>query len=331
MTLKSIFISTIGISLMTAGTLSAQSRQTRQEYVARYKQIAIDHMEKYGIPASITMAQGILESDSGNSALSKSSNNHFGIKCKSNWTGRTVKYDDDAPDECFRAYNSVEESYRDHAEFLDNSPRYDSLFSYSSSDYQRWARGLKAAGYATAPHYADLLIKIIEEEQLFLLDKDNGGELYASRHTTPKAEESKPGKTTSTNIPEGSIDPNRFGVTINAHRGYNIERTNSHYFTRAKEGDSIESIAAVFEIGKNNLRRFNDLKKGAAIKEGDVIFIERKSNKWTADDKRSHQVKSGETLYSISQTYGIRLSKLAKLNDMKSNSKIKPSQIIKLK
>ncbi len=328
MTLKSIFISTITVSLVAIGSLSAQSRQTRQEYVARYKQIAIDHMEKYGIPASITMAQGILESDCGNSSLSKSSNNHFGIKCKSNWTGRSVSYDDDAPNECFRAYDSVEESYKDHAEFLDNSPRYDSLFAYSSSDYRSWARGLKAAGYATASHYTDLLIKIIEEEQLFLLDKDNGGELYANRH---KQEEAKSDRGAVAAIPEGSIDPNRYGVTINAHKGYNIERTNGLYFTRAKSGDSIESIAAVFEISKNNLRRFNDLKKGAAIQQGDIIFIERKSNKWESDDKRSHQAGSGETLYSISQKYGIRLSRLARLNNMKSDSKIKTSQIIKLK
>ncbi len=330
MTLKSIFISIIGVSLLAVGSLSAQSRQTRQEYVARYKQITIDHMEKYGIPASITMAQGILESDCGNSTLSKSSNNHFGIKCKSNWTGRTVKYDDDAPNECFRAYDSVEESYKDHAEFLDNSPRYDSLFAYSSSDYQRWARGLKAAGYATASHYADLLIKIIEDEQLFLLDKDNGGELYANRH---KKEESKSDKATDTEAttPEGGIDPNRYGVTINAHKGYNIERSNGLYFTRAKSGDSIESIAATFEIGKNNLHRFNDLKRGASIKEGDIIFIERKNSKWEDDDKRSHQAVNGETLYSISQKYGIRLSRLARLNNIKSNSTIKPSQIIKLK
>ena len=136
---------------------NAQTRQTKEEYIERYKHIAIDHMERYGIPASITMAQGILESDSGNSNLARRSNNHFGIKCKKDWKGQRVYHTDDAPDECFRKYDSVEESYEDHANFLDKSPRYDSLFAYSNTDYRSWARGLKAAGYATAPDYAQRL------------------------------------------------------------------------------------------------------------------------------------------------------------------------------
>ncbi len=138
-------------------------------------------MERYGIPASITLAQGILESDSGNSTLAKSSNNHFGIKCKKNWTGARVYHDDDAKGECFRKYGSVEESYQDHADFLDQQPRYDSLFAYASNDYRSWARGLKAAGYATAPDYAQRLTRIIEEYELYLLDEDNGSSLYSSR------------------------------------------------------------------------------------------------------------------------------------------------------
>ncbi|MFR9523586.1 MAG: glucosaminidase domain-containing protein [Rikenellaceae bacterium] len=306
-------------TIVVVGSITAQTRQTRQEYVERYKQIAIAHMEKYGIPASITMAQGILESDSGNSRLSISSNNHFGIKCKSNWTGRTVTYTDDAPDECFRAYPTVEESYEDHAIFLDTSPRYDSLFAYSSSDYKSWARGLKAAGYATAPHYANMLIKIIEEEKLYLLDSDNGAQLYASRNAQePKREQPQ----------AGTIDPNNFGVTINAHKGYNIHRSNGLYFTRAKAGDSIESLSATFEISKGNLSRFNDLKKDAQIASGDIIFIERKKAKWEGDDKRTHQTSAGETLYSISQKHGIRLRRLRRLNKMDKEASVKVSQIV---
>lgn len=160
-----------GILLTAFGSLRAQVRQTREEYIDRYKSIAVAHMERYGIPASITMAQGILESDCGNSRLSIMSNNHFGIKCKRNWTGEKVYHDDDAKGECFRSYPTVEASYQDHAEFLDTQPRYDSLFAYSPTDYKSWARGLKAAGYATAPDYAQRLCRIIEEAQLFLLDQ----------------------------------------------------------------------------------------------------------------------------------------------------------------
>lgn len=138
-------ISLAGFVLLTVLPAQAQVRQTREEYINKYKKIAVAHMERYGIPASITMAQGILESDCGNSWLSQASNNHFGIKCKRNWTGDVVYYDDDEKGECFRSYPSVEASYQDHAEFLDSQPRYDSLFSYAPNDYKSWARGLKAA------------------------------------------------------------------------------------------------------------------------------------------------------------------------------------------
>ncbi len=167
-----------GILLSTLSAAQAQPRRTnrltREEYIDRYKSIAVAQMERYGIPASITMAQGILESDSGNSRLSLESNNHFGIKCKRNWTGPKVYHDDDAKDECFRAYESVEASYHDHAVFLDTQPRYDSLFAYSATDYKSWARGLKAAGYATAPDYAQRLVRLIESHKLYLLDQPNG-------------------------------------------------------------------------------------------------------------------------------------------------------------
>ena len=140
MTFSKKAISLAGILLCCAVQLGAQVRQTREEYISRYMSIAVAHMERYGIPASITMAQGILESDCGNSLLSMKSNNHFGIKCKRNWTGEKVYHDDDAKGECFRSYPSVEASYQDHAEFLDSQPRYDSLFAYPSDDYKSWAR-----------------------------------------------------------------------------------------------------------------------------------------------------------------------------------------------
>ncbi len=319
------------VVLLATQNITAQSRQTRQEYVARYCEIAIKHMEKYGIPASITMAQGILESDSGNSELSTKSNNHFGIKCKTGWSGRKVYYDDDAKGECFRAYKNVETSYEDHAIFLDSSPRYDSLFAYSSSDYKSWARGLKAAGYATAPHYATMLIKIIEDEKLYLLDRDNGAKLYANRHTlkekdaaAPKIEEKKAATEEST----AEIDPDNFGVTINAHKGYKIERINGTYCTRAKAGDTIESLAETFEIGRGNLRRFNDLGRQATLEEGEIIFIARKKSALKSSEPRSHQVAKGETLRSLSQRYGIRLAPLAKRNSVKKNDELRVGQII---
>ncbi|MBR5105373.1 MAG: glucosaminidase domain-containing protein, partial [Alistipes sp.] len=219
-------------ALVGVSAVVAKERQTREEYVEKYKAIAIAHMERYGIPASITMAQGILESDSGNSRLSLTSNNHFGIKCKKSWTGDKVYYDDDAKGECFRAYPSVEASYEDHADFLDQSPRYDSLFAYPADDYRSWARGLKACGYATAPDYAERLVKIIESMKLYLLDKENGNKIYAAAKSATANTETWWESNIATS--DEQINPNAFRVTVNSHKGYGVYRTNHTFYVVAK-------------------------------------------------------------------------------------------------
>lgn len=345
-----------------------QTTMTRAEYVEKYKWIAIAHMKRFGIPASITMAQGILESSAGNSELARKSNNHFGIKCKKNWTGAKVYHDDDAKGECFRAYPSVEASYEDHAKFLDESPRYDSLFAYPSNDYRSWARGLKACGYATAPDYAERLIKIIENMKLYLLDNEGG----VATPAEPKPAEPKPATTPAPEKPvattpaaatpaveekkaetpppaqaqqtenkiydkatEGAlnsavpsvnsvavsdehVNPNNFRVTVNSHKGYGVYRTNHSYYVVAKDKDTFESIGKIFEISPTLLRRFNDVPKGEKLAKGDIIYIERKQTQWFGNEMQ-YNVKKGETFYSISQKFGIRLASLLKLNKIKSN------------
>ncbi len=317
------------------GGASAQSRQTRQEYINRYKHIAVDHMERYGIPASITMAQGILESDCGNSQLSQRSNNHFGIKCKSNWTGASVLHDDDAKGECFRAYGSVEQSYIDHADFLDQTPRYNTLFDLSNSDYKGWAHGLKAAGYATAPDYAEKLIKIIEDSDLQILDQKHGLQKYADLHggsAIPVARDSWFADAQGGGTPsEGGVDPNNFSTTINAHRGYNVYRNNGVFFVIAKRGDTFEQIAEFFDLSTRRLRSYNDLSRKAQLKMGDITYIAKKDSKWRGKDPRTHTVKSGETMQSISQEYAITLKSLLRINKLTTKSTIKPGQKIKLK
>ncbi len=318
-----LFILFLAISPLFA---KAQTQLTREEYIEKYKHIAIAHMEHYGIPASITMAQGILESNSGNSQLSRTSNNHFGIKCKKNWTGEKVYHDDDEKGECFRKYPSVEESYRDHAEFLDKSPRYDSLFVYSSSDYRSWARGLKAAGYATAPDYAERLVRIIEENKLYLLDREEGQKLYAESHgAEPMVESQMPvmGR-------EDGVNPDAYRVTINAHRGYNVYRTNNVCYILAKEDDRYEHIASLFAISAKVLRRYNDVKPDAQPAKGDVIFIERKRKAWEGN-VLLHTVRHGESLYDISQAYGISLRSLARLNRLSPEAQITNGQTIKVR
>ena len=324
-----------GIVLFASAPAAAQSRLTREEYVERYKSIAVAHMERYGIPASITMAQGILESDSGNSRLSVESNNHFGIKCKRGWTGPRVFHDDDAPDECFRAYESVEASYHDHAVFLDTQPRYDSLFAYPSTDYKSWARGLKAAGYATAPDYAQRLCRIIEEAQLFLLDQPDGERLYASRSGrkitdpegwfTDQTSMERPADASS------AVDPDNYRVTINAHNGYNVYATNGVHYVLAKEGDTFENIGKKFRISARNLRKFNDLKdKKAQPMTHEVVYIERKKKRWEGN-AHTHTCRQGETAYAVGQSYAIRTRSIEKLNKLKPGDTLEQGRQIRIK
>ncbi len=329
---NAIFLAAIFVAGLASAAQPAaprKSRQTREEYIDKYKSIAVRHMERYGIPASITMAQGILESDCGNSRLSVQSNNHFGIKCKRGWQGETVYHDDDAPGECFRAYPSVEASFLDHAEFLDRQPRYDSLFAYSSSDYKSWARGLKAAGYATAPDYAQRLVRIIEENELYLLDRNDGERLYASRtggRTDPEAWFSEQTSVETAAASTALIDPDDYRVTINAHCGYDVYATNGVHYILAKEGDTFERLGELFRLAPRNLRKFNDLTdKRAQPMTGEVIYIERKRRRWEGN-ARHHLCREGETAYAVGQSYAIRTRSVERLNRLKPGERLQPGR-----
>lgn len=323
-----------------AGTFIAQAqtrstRQTKEEYINRYKDIAIDHMERYGIPASITLAQGILESDSGNSNLARKSNNHFGIKCKKDWKGDKVYHTDDAPNECFRKYDSVEDSYEDHAEFLDKSPRYDKCFAYDADDYKNWAFGLKAAGYATAPDYAQRLIKLIEDNDLYLFDQKNGDKLYSSRRRGEKGIDDNftaHSSVTNATAHAAKIDPNAFRVSERTYKGYSVYTNNKVSFLIARNGDSFKDIARTFIISERQLRKYNEIppKSTADPISGEMIYIERKQTKWHGKESY-HSVTQGETLTSLSQLYGIRLNRLAKLNHMKPYTELHNGQKVRLK
>ena len=312
----------------------AQSRITKEEYIDRYKSIAVEHMERYGIPASITMAQGLLESDAGNSLLSRNSNNHFGIKCKRGWTGAKVYHDDDAKGECFRSYPSVEASYRDHAEFLDTQPRYDSLFAYSSTDYKSWARGLKAAGYATAPDYAQRLVRIIEESRLYLLDRPDGERLYASQTgggSDAGSWISEQASVSRVAVAGTAVDPDDYRVTINAHNGYDVYMTNGVHYVLARENDTFEHIGRAFRLSPRNLRRFNDLKDASAQPmTGEVVYIERKKKRWEGN-ARHHICRAGETAYAVGQSYAIRTRSVEKLNRLAAGAELGEGSQIRIR
>ena len=322
---------------------------TPEEYIYRWRATAVENMEVYGIPASITMAQAILESGFGNGYLARVANNHFCIKCKKSWTGRTITHADDRPDDCFRVYDSVEDSFADHANFLSTGQRYEFLFAYDITDYKSWAKGLKKAGYATAEDYAERLIGVVERYNLSLLDQKNGMALYDEYLTnvlgvkslyvadaTPveasdaAAEESAEMSNLSIAYSDRGVDPNNYRVTINSHAGYNVYRTNGTFYIIANEGDTYERIAELFELSPKMLRRFNDVKSPAQPMVNEVLYIEPKMAQW-GGEQMLHTVAEGETLYTISQMYGIRLRSLAKLNKSYKGKELTVGQTIRLR
>ncbi len=289
----------LGILFLFISFFSVKAQLSRAEYIRKYQILAIDEMNRSGIPASITMAQACLESSDGNSELSKRSNNHFGIKCKSYWTGKKVYYDDDRKNECFRKYKTVEESYIDHTNFLMENPRYFGLFQLSPDDYIGWAEGLKKAGYATARDYDKKLIKIIEDYQLYLLDsRINPGELTASRNARISSE----------------YISDR--LTITPFSVHQINKINGLKSVVAKEGDTYEMIAQELGLKTWELYKFNDLPNGYAPQPNEIIYVEPK-NKKTSKHILTHMVQANETMHYISQLYGVKLKPLYRRNKMK--------------
>ncbi len=311
--------------LCIALSASAQRRITPEEYIERYKNLAIEDQDIYGIPASITMAQALLESDCGNSRLATEANNHFGIKCKRDWTGETISHDDDAPGECFRKYPSVEASFRDHSEFLDKSARYQDLFTLDIFDYKGWARGLKAAGYATNPKYAELLINLIEDYRLYELDGLSPGE---AAETDIPIEEPAPVEVVEV-VPAEKIDVDNYVVSVRTIGDHAIYFNNGSEFILAKAGETFESLAARTGISAKKLRKFNDMAPGTQPEEGDQVYIRSKASR-SQNGRLIHIVKEGDTMHSIAQQYGIKLKKLAKINRRDVSSQLSVGQQIRL-
>ena len=278
--------------LMT-GSVSTVAQQQKwnqryQTYIDQYRDMAIEQMLRNKIPASITLAQGILESGAGNSELVKKGNNHFGIKCH-RWTGRTVHKDDDAKQECFRAYNNARESFEDHSKFLTKNKRYSQLFSLSITDYKGWARGLKACGYATNPNYAPMLINLIELYKLYEYDRAKTYDKFMAQNSGHRQ--------------DGFLHP--------------IHIYNKNYFLQARKGDTFKSIGKEIGISGKKIAKYNERDYNSPLVENEMIWLKKKQKKAEATyKKRPHRVKAGESMYSIAQYYGIRLKSLYKMNKL---------------
>ncbi|SJZ33074.1 glucosaminidase domain-containing protein [Porphyromonas cangingivalis] len=278
---------------------AARAYTPYNDYINRYAPLALDQQRKHGIPASIKLAQGILESGAGKSKLAKEANNHFGIKCHRSWTGGRSYHNDDLPNECFRAYDTVEESFLDHSYFL-KQKRYQRLFKLKITDYKGWARGLQECGYATNKGYANALIKLIEDNRLYLIDKENPKRLYTydapSKSVAPQPKKQQPKK---------------------EKRGVHGERPayigNELLYTIVQQGETLADIAREMEMSERKLAKHNDFPEGYPLTPGDIVYLQPKRSK-AVPPHYEHVVKVGESIHQIAQTYGIKISALYALN-----------------
>lgn len=302
--MRKVFLSVaLTLSLLVHG--QARWNQQYQSYIDQYKDVAIEQMHRWNIPASITLAQGLFESGAGRSELATKGNNHFGIKCHG-WTGRTVYHDDDRKGECFRAYKSAYESYDDHSRFLASSQRYASLFKLNKTDYKGWARGLKAAGYATNPQYANKLIEIIQLYKLYEYDTAKKYDKTLAKHTK---------------------DNSVYGAALHP-----IKQFNKNYYVIARRGDTFKSIAKELGVSYRRLARFNERDKDDILEQNDIVWLKKKRSNAPKEYKnRMHYVKEGESMYSISQSYGIRLKSLYKMNHLKPDYQIQVGAALRVR
>jgi len=294
--------------LITSTQVFAQMKwnQRYQNYIDQYKDLAIEEMMKWKIPASITLAQGIFESGAGMSDLARKGNNHFGIKCHG-WQGRSVYHDDDEEGECFRAYDNANQSYEDHSRFLARSQRYSRLFKLKMTDYRGWAHGLKACGYATNPRYAYKLIELIELYKLYQYDNARSYDKFMAKHS-------------------GSDQPAIRGGLLHPIHIYN-----DNYYLYAREGDTFRLIGEEVEISYRQLARYNERNKNDVLHKGDIVYLKKKRKKAEKQFKnRPHTVKPGESMYGISQMYGIRLKSLYKKNKLSADYQIRVGDKLKV-
>ena len=290
---------------------------TIEEYINAYKDLAISEMKRSGIPASIKLAQGILESENGNSPLVVASNNHFGIKCHG-WEGEEIIHDDDKKGECFRRYKNAKDSWIDHTEFLMSRSRYAFLFEYKSTDYKNWANGLRKAGYATDPNYPKKLINLIERHDLHQYDTGV-----------------KSAKNTSTQSAGSKKAPTKAANTGNDFASFNIDRhpvreNNRTSYITAKDGDTYVSLTSELDMTPWQLPRYNEAKASDELREGQIVYLQSKRRK-AERGKDTHKIREGDTMYLVSQQYAIKLSRLYLLNRMEEGTQPKTGEVLNLR
>lgn len=338
------------ISLLVLSKFSAQTWATEDQYIQKFAQYAVEEMEKYKIPASITLAQGLLETGGGQSILAQQGKNHFGIKCKEDWTGKTMKHTDDAPNECFRVYDDPKQSYEDHSIFLATRKYYTNLFNLDMKDYKAWAHGLKKAGYATNPRYASILIGKIERYKLYEFDEVNSKEvLYAVLKKYPDLKDDRsfmaqlePAKATKKSVTPVTVKV-PYKATSYAQQQERVERIKNRAeilnsilikshpngglkYIVVPEDTNVHFIANKFKISDSKLTKWNDLQSDV-LKKDDIVFLESKNSEGNTP---TYKAEFGEDMHDIAQKFGVKLNKLYAKNRMDEGQKPAAGQLIYL-
>lgn len=305
---------------------------TVEEYIETYKDIAMREMRDHKIPASITLAQGIIESGAGNSALAREAKNHFGIKCHKEWKGKTYTMDDDEKNECFRVYKNAEESFRDHSEFLTSRPRYADLFKLDIMDYRSWANGLKAAGYATNPAYATMLINRIELNKLYLYDQLAMGKINETEAEQQiESEEVNTVEDIELELAYSPADKSAYElVDMTADKRF-IYENNGVRFLYAKEGETPESLSKELRIRKRQLCQFNLVQRPdeMVFHYGDVVYLEKLRN--NNRKVKKYVAEGNESVRDIALRFAVQPERIVKMNKLEKGKKLKAGQKIRLR
>lgn len=310
-----ILAGTVGCSTSRPTTLPNYGEPSTESYIERYSDLAISEMERTGVPASITLAQGMIESDYGRSRLAREGNNHFGIKCHSGWKGASIRHNDDNRNECFRKYNNPEESFTDHSDFLLGT-RYRSLFEIDPTDYKAWAHGLKRCGYATNPDYANMLIRKIEQNGLYNYDKGRKPVTVSRQPVIAKTTPDQKDVVIARDEFEKEVNVPRFNNSIAVAAVVpRIMEINRIQYIIVRDGDTREKLEKDFQLLKWELAKYNEINGEINLVPGQILYLQPKRDK-AEPGKEYHICREGETMYQISQKYGLKLKSLYTLNRM---------------
>lgn len=323
------------LTLFAATVYAQKTNSAYEDYISKYADAAKKQQKLYGIPASITLAQALLESAAGQSELAKNANNHFGVKCGSGWTGKTYRHTAEKGKECFRKYDNVEQSYEDHSLFL-KRPHYQSLFKLKQTDYKGWAHGLRQCGYATDPQYAHKLIRVIEDYELYRFDKEDKSVIAEQKaiddwqRKNDEVRKSESNERKERKDKKDKAGKNGKMKAIDLYQEHKLYKHNGRKYIIAAAGETFEGLAYEYNISEKALRRYNDATDGRELRGGDKVYLFKKRSRAQKNEAR-YRVKRGDTAWSIAQDKGIQLKTIYRLNGITEGLEVTINQELQLR